>query len=145
MKHLRLMFVLCASVIIFTAAAYSQAVNATLLGTVTDVTGAVMANAKVTATETTTGISRTTQTNESGNYTFPDIAPGTYSVSIEQTGLKKDTRNGVVVQVNSSARVDAQLQPGNLSESIEVTGAPPQLQTDRADIETKIDTIQTAN
>ncbi len=119
MKHLRQMFALCASILFFSVAGYSQAVNATLLGTVTDVTGAVMSNAKVTATEATTGFSRSAQTNESGNYTFPDIAPGTYSVSFEQTGFKKELRKEVVVQGNSSARVDAQLQPGSVSESID--------------------------
>ena len=57
-----------------------QAVNATLLGTVTDASGAAVANAKVTITETNTGISHTSQTNESGNYVFPDLPPGTYTV-----------------------------------------------------------------
>ena len=55
--------------------AMGQAVNATLLGTVTDSSGAAVASAKVTITETNTGISRTSQTNDSGNYVFPDLAP----------------------------------------------------------------------
>ncbi|MGH9664063.1 MAG: carboxypeptidase-like regulatory domain-containing protein, partial [Bryobacteraceae bacterium] len=119
--------------------------SATLLGTVNDASGAVVVNAKVTITETNTGISRASQTNESGNYTFPDLAPGIYSVTVEQPGFKKATRSNVVVDVNTTARVDLQLQPGNVSESIEVTAALPALQTDRADTGAKIDTVLTAN
>lgn len=136
---------LCALAVFCLGTAYSQAVNGTLLGTVTDSTGAVVPNAKVTITETNTNISRTGQSNESGNYVFPDVAPGTYAVTVEVTGFKRERRGGVVVEVNSTARVDTILQPGNVSESIEVTGAPPSLQTDRADIETHLDTTQTAN
>jgi hypothetical protein len=136
---------MCAFITLYSSSLFAQAVNATLLGTVTDVTGAVVANAKVTATETNTAISRTTQTNESGNFTFPDLAPGLYTVTVEQAGFKKDVRAGIELQINSSARVDSQLQPGNVSESIEVTGATPPLQTDRADTGVKIETVETAN
>ncbi len=129
----------------FVATAYSQAVNGTVLGTVTDASGAVVPNAKVTITETNTNVSRSGQTNESGNFVFPDVPPGTYAVSVEQTGFKRERRSGVIVEVNSTARVDASLQPGNVSESVEVTGTPPAMQTDRADIETHIDNTETAN
>ncbi len=139
---------ICASVALFFLAAcssFGQAVNATILGTVSDISGASVANAKVTVTETNTATSRTANSNESGNYTFPNVPPGTYSVSVELTGFKRELRNGVPVPVNTSTRVDIQLQPGAISESVEVTGAPPALQTDRSDVETKIDTVQTAN
>jgi hypothetical protein len=126
-------------------AAIAQAVNATLLGTVTDATGALVANAKVTITDTQTGTSRTVTTNASGNYTFPDLAPGRYTVEAEQTGFKKEVRQNIDVVVNTSTRVDVQLQPGNLSESVEVTAAPPPLQTDRADTGSSISTVATAN
>jgi len=92
-----------------------QAVNATLLGTVTDSSGASVANAKVTITETNTGISHASQTNESGNYVFPDLPPGTYRVIAEQTGFKRESRAGIDLVVNSSERVDLALQPGNMS------------------------------
>ncbi|HVW86123.1 MAG TPA: carboxypeptidase regulatory-like domain-containing protein [Bryobacteraceae bacterium] len=131
---------LCASV-----PAWGQAVNATLLGTVTDSSGAVVASAKVTITESSTNSSRTSDTNESGNYTFPDITPGTYSVTAEAAGFKRAVRQNIDVVVNTSTRVDVQLQPGNITESIEVTDAPPPLQTDRADTGRKIETVQTEN
>ena len=73
---------------------HAQVVNATLLGTVTDSSGAVVANAKVTALEQNTGISHTTQTNGSGNYVFPDMPPGTYTITVEVTGFKMDIAQG---------------------------------------------------
>src|ERR1035441_10792126 len=85
---------------------HAQVVNATLLGTVTDVSGAVVADAKVTALEQNTGISHTTQTNGSGNYVFPDMPPGTYTISVEVTGFKLDTRKDVALLVNTSQRVE---------------------------------------
>ena len=122
-----------------------QAVNATLLGTVTDSTGASVSNASVTAIETKTGTLHQSVSNESGNYTFPDLQPGTYAVTVESTGFKKGTHQNIVLLVNSSTRVDVILQPGSVSESVLVTTAPPLLQTDRADISTKIESQQIAN
>jgi hypothetical protein len=119
--------------------AFSQAVNATLLGTVTDVSGAVVANSKVTITEINTGISRTGETNSSGNYSFPDLPPGQYTVSVEMPGFKKETKTNIDLIVNSSTRVDLQLQPGNVSESIEVTAESATLQTDRTDTGRKME------
>ncbi len=119
-----------------------QAVNGTLLGTVTDASGAVVPNAKVVATEVNTNISRTTQTNESGNYVFSDVTPGKYSVSAEQQGFKKAVRADVDVLVNSTIRVDLSLQPGTVTETINVTAEAPMLQTDRADTGRKIETKQ---
>lgn len=131
---MRRIYCIALSLVLFAAAvAYGQAVSATLLGNITDVSGAVVPNAKVTITEQNTNVSRSAETNESGNYTFPDIPPGTYTVSVEITGFKKETRKDVPVTVNTATRIDVKLQPGNITESIEVTGAPPPIQTDRAD------------
>ena len=144
MRGLRLTCAMAALLLLCAGYVYSQAVNATLLGTVTDSSGAVAPNAKVVATEDNTGVSRSTQTNESGNYTFPDMPPGQYSVSVELQGFKKDTRRNISLIVNSSTRVDVVLQPGAVTETIEVTGAPPLLQTDRADTGAKIESVLTA-
>ncbi|MEO8026312.1 MAG: TonB-dependent receptor [Bryobacteraceae bacterium] len=122
-----------------------QAVNGSLLGTVTDASGAAIANAKVTLTETNTGISRSGTTNDSGNYSFPTLPPGQYEVTVEVAGFKKERRTGVNVEVNTSARVDAQLAPGNVTESIEVVSQSAALQTDRADVGAKFGVTQTAN
>ncbi len=119
---------------------FSQAVNATIVGSITDSSGAVVAGAKVTITETNTGNVHVLTANESGTYTLPDIPAGTYSVAVEHPGFKREQRGGVDVLTNSTTRVDLQLQPGSASETIEVTGAPPVLQTDRADTGRTVDT-----
>ncbi len=78
MKNLCKASAMFALAVLFVATAYSQAVNGTLLGTVTDSSGATIGNAKVTITETNTGIIHSATTNESGNYSFPDLPPGKY-------------------------------------------------------------------
>lgn len=118
---------------------FGQAVSATLLGAVSDPSGATIAKAKVTATETATSVVYQTITNDSGNYTFPDIKPGTYTVIVEAMGFKKETHQNIDVLSNSSTRVDVDMVTGSVSETVLVTTAPPLLQTDRADISTKIE------
>src|SRR5438876_23023 len=122
-----------------------QAVNATLLGTVTDSSGAPVGNAKITITETNTGISRTSQTNESGNYVLPELPPGTYTVTAELSVFKRASRPAIDVVVNTTGRIDLVLQPGNISETVVVEEEMPILQTERADTGRKIDTVLTEN
>jgi hypothetical protein len=119
--------------------AWGQAVSATLLGTVTDNTGAAVPNAQVQILENATGIAHVGATNSSGNFTFPDLTPGTFAVSAEVKGFKKETRENVDVVVNTTTRVDLTLQPGSVSESVIVTGTPAIMQTDRADVSTNIE------
>src|SRR5215475_10196545 len=76
-----------------------QAVNATVVGTVSDATGAPVANVKVTLTETNTNITRTVQTNDSGNYVAADLPPGTYRITAELTGFKKASKADVEIVV----------------------------------------------
>src|SRR6266550_6051814 len=127
---------------LFSAPLMGQAVNATLLGSVTDSSGAAVANAKVTLAETNTGISHTSQTNDSGNYVFPDLPPGTYAITAEQSGFKRASRAGIDVIVNTTQRVDLVLQPGNILETVTVEAETPILQTERADVGEKIELAQ---
>ncbi|MBL8226946.1 MAG: TonB-dependent receptor [Bryobacterales bacterium] len=120
--------------------AFSQAVNGTLVGTVSDSSGALVANAKVTLVATQTGISQTAQTNQSGNYSFPNLQPGLYRVEVEITGFRKAIRDQIDVLVNSTARADLTLQPGQINESITVAAEAAVLQTDRSDTGRKIET-----
>jgi hypothetical protein len=123
----------------FSQVLLGQAVNGTLLGTVTDSTGAAIADAQVTATLTSTGAIHMSTTNGSGNYTFPDMQPGIYTIKVDAKGFKKAEQQNINLLANTSPRVDVTLQPGNVSETVVVTTAPPVLQTDRADISTKIE------
>ena len=129
-------FLLCLS-----QASSGQAVSGTLLGTVNDATGAAVSNAKVVATQTSTGAIHETMTNESGNYTIPDLQPGPYRIIVEAAGFKKAQQENIALVSNSSIRVDVSMETGSVTETIQVTAAPPLLQTDRADISTKIDAV----
>jgi hypothetical protein len=113
--------------------ASAQAVRGTLLGNVVDPQGAAIPGVSVVATETQTNISRSVVTNHSGNYVFANMKDGLYRVEAELTGFKKFVRDGVEVKVNSTVRVDAVLQVGNMEETVEVVQETPLLQTDRAD------------
>ncbi len=114
--------------------AWSQAVTATLLGTVTDASGASVPGASVTATDTGTGVSRKASTNQEGIYTLPYLTPGTYRVEVEATGFKKVVRDNIELSATISTRVDASLEPGQLTEVVEVRAESPLLQTDRSEV-----------
>jgi hypothetical protein len=128
--------------LLFGPSLYGQAVSATLVGTITDSSGGVVANAKITIVETNTGVVQARDTNASGNYTFPNLPPGRYTVTAEQTGFKKEVRAGVDVILDTEARVDLRLQPGNIVETVEVTASAPLLQADRADTSSSISAVQ---
>src|SRR6516162_2637021 len=133
MRDLRWMLALILLAGVSPGLAFSQAVNGSLLGTIMDSSGGTVPNAKVTITESQTGVSRTANTNESGNYSFADVPPGTYAVTAEQPGFKRASRTGVDVIVNTTGRVDLSLTPGEITETINVTVEAPMLQTERAD------------
>jgi hypothetical protein len=116
-----------------------------LLGTVTDSSGAAVANVKMTITETNTGINHNSQTNDSGNYVLPDLPPGTYRVTAELAGFKRASRASIDLIVNSTERVDLVLEPGSSSETITVEAETPILQTERADTGRKLETVLTEN
>ena len=82
--------------------ASAQAVTGTLLGNITDSSGAAVPGVSVTATEVQTNVSRTTVSNEAGHYTFSSLPNGRYSVSAELQGFKKVIRNNVEVEVNTT-------------------------------------------
>lgn len=136
---------LVAALTVWAVPSFGQASSGTLLGTVTDASGATVPSAKVTITEQNTGVSRTSETTTAGYYAFPDLAPGTYTVSIQQTGFKRGVRQGVEVLVNTTVRADMQLQTGDVTESIQVTADVALLQTDRTDTGRKIETEQLAD
>jgi outer membrane receptor protein involved in Fe transport len=115
------------------AALHAQAVKGALLGNITDQGGLAVPGATVTITETSTNIGYTTTTNESGYYIFPSLKDGTYKVVTELSGFKKAIRDGVIVPVNTTIRVDLRMEVGAIEESITVVGESPMLQTDRTD------------
>ncbi|MGH9629164.1 MAG: carboxypeptidase regulatory-like domain-containing protein [Bryobacteraceae bacterium] len=107
----------------------AQDPRGTLRGQVVDVTGAVIPAAQVRATNTATGVIASAQTNESGNYSIPFLIPGTYTVSVEQTGFKKFSREGVQITVGDVVELTIPMEVGEVTETVEVTAQSPLLDT----------------
>lgn len=95
-----------------------------ITGTVTDATGAVIPNAKVTATNTETGVVNKATTNTSGTYQFPALNPGIYTVKVTAPGFQTGVYNGVGVEVSKTSSVNATLQAGATTQTVEVTASP---------------------
>ncbi|HEY3837515.1 MAG TPA: carboxypeptidase regulatory-like domain-containing protein, partial [Bryobacteraceae bacterium] len=133
MLDLRRIFVSLSLALLCCSAAFCQAVNGTIVGTVTDSTGAVIAGAKITLTEVNTKIVHTATTNASGDYSYPDLPPGTYDVSAEMSGFKRQVKTGTILEANNSPRVDLKLETGDVNQTIEVSASAATLQTERAD------------
>ncbi len=127
---------------VFSGRLQAQAVKGSLLGTVTDTSGAVIPGASVSITEVNTNLSRSAITNENGNYVLGQLDRGVYRVEVQLGGFKKAIREKVDVLVNEDTRVDMRLEPGDISQSVEVIDALPLLQTDRADVGRQIETRQ---
>ena len=119
---------------VWTPQASAQAVYGSVSGTVTDPQGAAVVGAKVVVVDQNKGTTQETTTNESGNYSVTHLVPDPYKIKVEAQGFKASEAKDVVVNVDTSARVDLQLQVGSAAEAIEVTGEVAQLKTDRSDV-----------
>jgi hypothetical protein len=111
-------------------ALFAQQETATIVGYVADTSGAMVPNATVTVTNIATNISVTTTTNERGSFSVPSLRPGEYAITSEASGFRKTTRVGITLQVAQVLGLDMTLQPGDLSEAIEVTAKASLLQTE---------------
>ena len=126
----RLSILLLASI----TSVWSQTTSTTILGTVQDSSGSVIAGAKITLLNIRTGVKAETTSTSSGDYTFPLINIGDYTVSAEISGFKSASRNGVLVQINEKVRVDFKMEVGQVNERIQVTAEIAQLKTDEASL-----------
>ena len=116
------------------APAFSQGSTGRILGTVTDQSGGAVAGAAVTVTDTARGTSRNLTTDDAGEYNAPGLTPSTYKVHFEAKGFKTIDRQNVILEVNGNIRVDAQLQPGDVSQTITVTEEVPLVETTNAEL-----------
>ncbi len=121
---------------------YAQAVNGTVVGTVTDSSGGTVPGAQVTITDVNTNVSRSATTDAAGYYSFPALPPSTYRVRVEKTGFAAAQRPKVPLPVNSTVRVDVQLQPGQVTQTISVESTLPLLQTDTAKTGSTLTSVQ---
>jgi len=113
-------------------AAYSQEVRSSITGVVTDPSGAPIVGAKLTATNAATNVAVTTQTNATGSYLTPFLAPGRWELTAEASGFKKYVRRDILLQAQDRARIDIALEVGEVTTSVTVSGAVSQLQTETA-------------
>lgn len=123
----------------------AQILYGTLVGNVTDSTGAVIPGAQVTITNEGTGATREGEANAAGGYQFPTVSTGTYRVEVRSDGFSTFTTTGVAVGVNNVTRVDVELQIGEVTEVVEVSAAVAQLQTDRAEVRAEVGTKELQN
>jgi Carboxypeptidase regulatory-like domain len=128
LSRMRFLLFLVVALIGFSVSTFAQ--QATIVGTVTDPSGAVVPNVNVTITNTDTGVSRTIPTNDAGQYVAPDLQVGHYAVKAEAKGFKVAERKDVVVSVGDRIRVDFQMQMGAAQETVTVEAAAVHVQTD---------------
>jgi len=134
---LSLLAVLC--MLLLTAAqGRAQTTTADVVGTVTDASGAVLPDAKVTVENLATHGTHTAQTTSSGDYDVPFLLPGHYSVRVELANFKTFSVSDITLQVGDRARVDAQLQVGDSSQTVEVAGMSPLLQSETSTVSSSI-------
>jgi hypothetical protein len=107
----------------------AQGTGGRILGRIADPSGAVLSGAKVTATNDATGVSRDAVTSDSGDYGFPDLAVGTYTLTCELTGFKKDVHKNVALDVNQVITLNMTLQLGATQEVVDVTSEAPMVDT----------------
>src|ERR1700688_1533419 len=116
-----------------------------ITGQVTDASDATVVGAIVTVTNSQTNVARKTTTNSAGDYTFPAIPPGVYNVKAEMQGFQVEIRQGVELQVEQIARIDFHLQVGAVTQTVEVSGGAPLLNTETATVGTVIDNNRIVN
>jgi len=110
----------------------AQKTSGTIRGIVTDPSGAVLANVPVEITNTETGLSRTVTTNAQGEYVAPEVAVGTYKVTVKAPNFKESVSNNVDMHTSSTQTLNIQLQVGSTSEQVTVAASEVQVQTDNA-------------
>ena len=141
-RRFRLSFVICvlavAGVCVLAHPANAQQLYGSIVGTVTDPSGAAVPDANVRATNTATGQVRETTTSGLGTYNLPALPAGMYDVAVSKNGFKSYESKGVSIAIDRVLRVDASLAVGATSETVQVTGEAPILQTDSAQVRDEI-------
>jgi hypothetical protein len=117
----------------------AQSTYGSIVGTITDPSGGVIPGASATFTNLGTAEKRAGVTDSNGTYRFVNLVPGRYRLEVEAKGFKRLTREPIVVEVQAAVRIDAALQVGNISETVEVTAETPLLQTESSSLSQAIE------
>lgn len=117
-----------------TGTSAGQSITGTLVGTVHDASGAVVSQANVTITNQATGLAIKTTTDQNGQYTAPSLASGSYRVQVEVNGFKAVVTQGIIITVNQTSRQDFSMEPGQVTEVVNVTETAPLVQSNTSDL-----------
>jgi len=117
------------SFVFMVSPANAQSTGGRIRGTVTDASGGAVVGVKVVLTNEATNVKREAQTSSTGEYLFLEVPVGSYAIEVNQTGFKKYVRKGLPLDLNEALTVDVPLQIGGSTETVEVTGAPPVVDT----------------
>jgi len=128
----------CLAVLCFAGILHAQANRATITGTVTDSSGALMPGVDVSATNVDTGVVSSSVTNKDGIYTIPNLFPGTYSVQFKKEGFRAVDEPAITLESTQVARLDSKLEVGAVTQSITVNAAAPVLDTETAAVGTNM-------
>jgi len=128
--------ILVAAFLTATFLSHAQAVYGSIVGSVTDSTGAVVSGAKVTITDTGRDVVTNTTTNESGNFAQRFLIASKYRVRVESAGFKAIVQDNVGVSVDTETRLELQLQVGDVTQTLEVSAEAGILKTERSDVST---------
>jgi hypothetical protein len=125
--------------------ATAQVTNSTILGAVTDQSGAVVADAQVTVTDVATGNQRTVKTGGDGVYIVENLKPGPYELGVSKAGFKEKKLTGIVVQVSQRARIDISMELGTVQQTVDVSAAVLTLETENSSVGKVITTQDVLN
>src|SRR5215472_8169595 len=117
---------------------YGQLNRGSITGVVTDSTGAVIPDAKVSVTNISNGASYQANTNANGQFTVPNLPPGPYEVAFEASSFKRLVRSGIELGATEVARIDAALEVGAVTESVQITAQAEKLQTETPEVSTSL-------
>jgi hypothetical protein len=140
MSRCRISVALLSLTILFSVPAFSQSVAvAEVSGNVTDPSGSAVANAAVTMTETDKATTRSTTSDPSGHYVFPNLPVGPYRLEVKAQGFKDYVQSGIVLVVNNNIQINVALQVGSITERIEVSGVTSAVETKETSVAAVID------
>ena len=145
MRSLPPALAVAASLVFSCVAARAQVLYGSIIGTVTDQSGAVVPKASVVVLNNATGERREAGTDDSGRYSVPNLPSAVYEVKVTAPGFRVFDQTGVAATVNTVTRIDVQLQIGTENQEVNVTGSATVLQTDKSDVHTELGTSDLRN
>ncbi len=139
------LILLCLFTLVLATCLVAQQTTATINGTVTDASGAVLPGADVTVTNPSNGTTRTTVSGSAGDYNFSFLPPGTYTMTVQAKGFATVQQNGINLQVGQTITLNQTMKAGGANEVVEVTSAPPMVETTVSNVVGSVSPTEVSN